>query len=269
MNDAFFFDDHSPDAAQLFGTCTLQDKSRAADVGVLFCHAFSEERQKSYRSTFLFAQTLAYAGIPSFRFDYKGTGDSQGNLSETTIDSMVEDTVGAYEEAKQRLGVDKLVVLGIRLGAVIAVKASPRLRGLEKIILWNPIIEGKRYYRDLTRTEAIINLARKKSADVNDVSDSGFVEIDAELVSPEMVDQLKNINLVSDDHSIAQYFITGRKNDKIEMRQIDRLAQHLDNSPTDATCWTEETGDFWSSRSMYDAFYPTNTFEATLRWLNQ
>jgi len=269
MNEAFFFAGSSPGVATLFGICTSPVKSNASDIGVLFCHAFSEERQKSYRSTFLFAQELSKAGIPSMRFDYGGTGDSQLDLRDISIDSMTDDTICAFTEAKRRLGVQKLAVLGIRLGAVMALGASLKLPDLDTLLLWNPIVVGKSYYRDLSRTELMIRLGSNESGNSKTDVPDGFVELDAEFISPSMVDQLKNIDLAESDFSITRCFVAGRENDTVELKQIDRLVQHLHNNNVATTSWAEEERDYWTSESMYAAFHPRKSFDASLAYLRQ
>ena len=267
MNEAFFFGGASSGSPQLFGTTTAAARKEKADFGVLVCPAFSEERQKTYRSTFLFAKELAHVGIPSMRFDYAGTGDSDGRLAGTTVGSMVADTVRAHQEAKSRLGVDKMVLLGIRLGAAIAVISADTIQDIDRLVLWNPIVSGKRFFRDLTRTEAMINLARKRSSGSETKSGPEKIEVDAEYVSDDLVDQLKEIDLLTHSFRQASYLITGGKSDKIENRQLERLTDTLRESGNPVDFWNGEIMEFWSSRSMYDAFYPTRTFEETIRWL--
>lgn len=269
MKKAFYFDGGTPSRNKLFGICEDQkDTKEKATQGVLMCHAFSEERQKSYRSTSLFAHELAEAGIPSMRFDYFGTGDSPGNLNQLSIDSMVDDTVAAYQEAKRQLGVDEIVLVGIRLGALIANRAACQLGSISRIAFWNPIVEGQRYYRDLIRTEAMIHLASiKNNQERADDTDSKKIEIDAELLAPKMIAQLKEFDLANETYCAEEYLITGIDSDKIEKKQLCKLGEQLNATNKKTVFWTDEQMEYWSSRSMYDAFYPNMTFSKTIEWL--
>lgn len=266
MTQAFFFGTDSTGSPPLFGICT--DPGRGdAPFAVLICPAFSEERQKSYRSTFLFAQRLADAGIPCMRYDYLGTGDSQGLLSDVSMESMVNDTISACAEAKRRFNVQRIVIVGIRLGAAVAAKAALRLPDIRDLVFWNPVVEGRRFFRDLTRTEAMINLARKVEHDISANTKPEEVEVDAEFLSQRFVEQLKELDLSKESHTAERYLITGQQDDKIEANQLKKLADSISGAGKIVTHWNSECMEFWSSRSMYDAFYPTRTFDATIEWL--
>ncbi|MDJ0793298.1 MAG: alpha/beta hydrolase [Woeseiaceae bacterium] len=269
MARAFFFGDRPPGSAHLFGTVTHVSPSAKPAFAVLMCHAFSEERQKSYRSTYLFARQLASVGIPSMRFDYFGTGDSRGNLSDVTLHSMTDDTVEACHEIRERFQVDSIVLLGVRLGAAVATRAANRLGDIDRMIFWNPVIEGRRFLRDLTRTEAMINLARKKRPSAEQKVDVTGIEVDADTLSETMASQLKELDLASETQFASEFLVTGRKSDKIETRQIENLVGSLAARDKRVCCWTGEEREFWSSRSMYDAFYPRLTFETSIEWLTK
>ncbi len=269
LRDAYFFD--SSNGKRLFATATRPESKTRYPFGVVFCHSFGEERQKSYRSTFLFAERLADAGIPSFRFDYTGIGDSEGSLLDTNIDRMVADTVMAFGEARKHLCVGSVVPIGIRFGAPVAMRAMTAANLSAPCALWNPVIEGFRYYRELMRTEMIIALARKGDDEsINEpLRPPGTTEIDADLVSDEAVEKMKAIKLVEEPIAASALLITARENDKPEVKLGTALHEKALANDTASTLWTGESHEFWSARSMHDAFFPEATFETTLRWLEQ
>lgn len=92
---------------------------------------------------------LARAGIPVLRFDYYGTGDSAGDISEADTGRWIEDTHAAIEELKDTGNVDKVCVVGLRLGALVASYACSTRKDIEQLVLWDPIISGEAYLEEL------------------------------------------------------------------------------------------------------------------------
>lgn len=269
MREPFFFP--ASDGLELFGTVTVPDEHAKEAPVVLFCPPFGEERQKVWRSTFLFSEVLAEHGYASMRFDYRGIGDSDGDMLDTSLDKMVEDTLTAHSLVKDKLQSDHIILLGIRLGAAVAVRSLDALGGARRCALWNPIVDGSRYFRELMRTEKMISLSRKidESDQLSVDAPEGSVQVDADLISSEMVTQLKSLDLSDGPVSAEDIFITARSTDKREKADVEKLAVNARGQSCRAEVWTEEPGEYWTARSMHDAFFPEQTFSATVDWLQQ
>ena len=241
----------------------------SAQLGVMFCHAFGEERQKTYRSTFHFSTLLAQHHIPSFRFDYLGSGDSDGNLSDISLDTMLANSLHAAEIAKTCLGCDRLIILGIRLGAVIAARAASQIPAAIATIMWNPIVNGAEYLRELKRTEKLIRLSRPRgiTPPISPPANSAFTVIEADLMTSEFTTQIESTDLVSEAMSMSRLFVAGREDDEKEASNIRRLVDAKRSEVAQLECWLQQPREFWSTRSMYDAYFPVPTFEQTLHWI--
>jgi hypothetical protein len=88
---------------------------------------------------------LAQQGFPTFRFDYFGTGDSAGESSDVSLVRWVEDVEAAAEELRNSAGVRRICVVGVRLGAALAVRAVARGLAVRDLILWDPVVDGAAY----------------------------------------------------------------------------------------------------------------------------
>lgn len=268
MHKAFFI--RTDDRGQLFATANNCNVDKRVKLGVLFCHAFGEERQKIYRSTFHFANALADHGIPSLRFDYIGTGDSEGDLPEVSLDSMLQDTLAAAKTAKEVLNVDHLLLLGIRLGAVIAARATVILDSADACIMWNPIVDGADYLRELKRTEKIIRMTGKKSGTepliLPEIEDLTVIEADQ--MSALMVEQLNALDLITEPLIFTQLFVAGRQDDMKEQSRINSLTDACQGNIKNIESWLEQPREYWSTGSMYDAYFPTPTFDISLKWIH-
>lgn len=108
-------------------------------LGVVLCNPLGREYIAAHRAVRLLARTLAERGIHALRFDYYGTGDSDGSETDVGMDSCVFDVGAAVEELAEVSGVANLGLVGIRAGAEVAVRAS-RTRGeITRLVLWDPV----------------------------------------------------------------------------------------------------------------------------------
>lgn len=127
------------DGQQLFGIATVP--ATAKPTGVVIIVGGPQYRVGSHRQFVLLARRLAAEGYPVLRFDYRGMGDSAGELQQF---ENVERDVGAALDALQVSvpEVDRVVLWGLCDGASAALlylhtRADARVSGL---LLLNPWI---------------------------------------------------------------------------------------------------------------------------------
>lgn len=145
-NESLFFG-----AAQrsLFGI--LQRPTQGAlRAGVVLCNAFGQEAIRAHRMMRVLAERLVRQGHPVLRFDYFGSGDAMGEDVDADLDGWTKDLLTADTELRARTGVGETIWIGMRLGATVALQASQQApSGLKCLILWDPVIDGKRYLAHL------------------------------------------------------------------------------------------------------------------------
>jgi exosortase A-associated hydrolase 2 len=123
----------------------LHPAAGQAAVGLVFCHAFAEERKSSALTMARLARAAAGAGFPVLRFDYRGCGDSEGDFIDATVGTRLEDIVRAASELHERSDVERICLLGLRLGATLAARAVERLGGCAGLVLIEPIANAEAY----------------------------------------------------------------------------------------------------------------------------
>jgi alpha-beta hydrolase superfamily lysophospholipase len=101
------------------------------------------------------AHGLAQSGFHTLRFDYYGSGDSAGRSEDADIDQWIEDTVLAIDEVTALGGGDETALIGLRLGAALAATVGSRMERLSHLVLWDPVIRGSDYIRELIQTQTI------------------------------------------------------------------------------------------------------------------
>ncbi len=151
----------------LFGVLHMPVEGLAREAFV-FCHPFAEEKLWTHRVYVSFARELTKAGYAVFRFDCMGHGDSEGDFSESTIESMQADIETAMKYIKNKLDDDiKLNLFGLRFGATLAAQVADNNDAINSIMLWDPIINGSRYMQEILRSNLSAQLAQNGEVTVN------------------------------------------------------------------------------------------------------
>ena len=141
----FFF---GAEDRQLFG-CLHASAQPAASVVV--CPPMGHEYLFTHRSLRHLAQLLsadAQAGLEQsvLRFDYFGTGDSQGDAAQISLPGCTADAQAALAEAQRRQAAvgtaGALSIVGLRLGAVAAAQAAAATPAVQRVVLWDPVTDG-------------------------------------------------------------------------------------------------------------------------------
>lgn len=159
LAEALYFDSQGQ---QLFGWLHRPDPSTALDTGLVICKPFGYEAICAHRSVRAFADMGAAAGMHALRFDYLGTGDSADIAPEANqLEVWTNDVLAAVNELRRLTGVKRVCVIGFRLGALLATLAGARSKSMDALILISPIVNGRRYVRQLrtTRLAAALNAA--------------------------------------------------------------------------------------------------------------
>ena len=185
--NAFRFDEDN----SLFGVLHAVEAARPP-CAVVFCPPMAEEKKSSYRTFVETARALADAGVPSLRFDYFGTGDSDGHFTGFAPGRAVEDIAAAARTLRERAAVESVVLLGLRLGGTIALSAAGRADA-GRVLLWEPIVSGKRFF-DLTIKRQMMR--RQLIGGGGGESQEGIVDLDGYPLSREAADEVGQLDAV-------------------------------------------------------------------------
>jgi exosortase A-associated hydrolase 1 len=121
--------------ARLYGI--LHCPSRPSARGVLLLAGRPALRSGRHRLYTLLARTWAEAGIPVMRFDYRGSGDSEGEMA--TLEQTREDISAAIDAFQANLpGLQEVVLWGLCGGATDAILYAPEDARVIGLVLANP-----------------------------------------------------------------------------------------------------------------------------------
>ncbi len=135
----------------LFGSYVPSASSAQPARVVVLCYPFGQEYMRAHRAFRQIAVLLARKGVPVFRFDYAGTGDSAGMGSDAKLGRWIDDARHAITEARRRSGATQVKLAGLRLGGTIAALAAEGRDDVEQLVLWDPVVRGRAFLEDLAR----------------------------------------------------------------------------------------------------------------------
>ena len=137
-----------PSGQQLFAVYHPPRGQQPAKAAVLICNPFGQEALRIQRFFKVLADRLTRKGIAVLRFDYVGTGDSDGEDQDGQLPLWQQNIAQAAQELRHRSQVDRLTCIGARIGATLALQAAPTLP-FNRLILWEPVLDGPAYLRHL------------------------------------------------------------------------------------------------------------------------
>jgi len=122
---------------------------------VIMLHGFLADRDEHYGIFEKLAKRLASNGIASVRFDFGGTGKSDGHIGEMSIMTELDDARAILEYVKNIECVDGNAVsaVGMSLGGVVlSLLAAEDESGIRSICIWAPagrVTDDLRYMAEL------------------------------------------------------------------------------------------------------------------------
>jgi alpha/beta superfamily hydrolase len=138
--NTFFF---GTSQRQLFGA---YDPPRGAGRrGAVLCQPLAREYLLAHPTIRHLARLLSAEGSHALRFDYSGTGDSAGELADTNQEQWLADVAAAVDELKDLGQLSRVDLVGMRYGAALAAQVAGRQRDVERLVLWDPVFDGRAY----------------------------------------------------------------------------------------------------------------------------
>ncbi len=118
---------------------------------------------RSHRAFRQLTTLLNRAGVAVFRFDYYGTGDSGGLSEDVSVDEWVENVHTACEELKDTAALSMVSLIGLRFGATLATLAAQTREDIDRIVLWDPIVNGSEYITEMVEMHAPVLVGQQDS----------------------------------------------------------------------------------------------------------
>ncbi len=250
----------------VFHDCGYDDGVRGREWGMVFCDPFAEEKKCAHRVLVEAARSFALANFACLRFDYRGCGDSPGGFGDFGPGEWIGDILAATTFMREELGVARVGMLGLRLGATLGLMAPQRGAKLDFAVLWEPVVDGGRYLNlNLKRSLIKAMMTEGDAFDADAVrdrhADKTLVDFDGYTVALSTREAIAQLSLLADPPPFAAPTLILNLGSRDEpARGYRELAELME----DATVGAVVQEPFWNRIGLASA---EEAIEATELWL--
>ncbi len=190
---------------------------------VIFCHGLAGHKIGKHRMYVSLAESLSRHGIASFRFDFRGSGDSEGSFSDMSLKGEVSDALRSLEYLVSHPQIDheRIGIFGRSFGGAVAVMAAHRYKKAKTMALWAPVFNAKQWEEQWELYE---------THQLDEETRHNLMRINGQLPS---IDFYKDLFLMD----IAN-----------ELSSLDHVPMLLIHGETDPLISIEHSNQYWSLR---------------------
>jgi len=158
------------------------DTPKRPAAGVVFFHGFTGDRMESHWMFVKCSRALALAGFASLRFDFYGSGESDGEFREMSLRGEIADgrAAVAFLRAQTEIDPERVGLLGLSLGGGVAAALAPSVQA-KVVVLWSAVAHT-------ARLRQLIKHSAKKVP-----GKPGAHEFDARELSPRLIEDVLKV----------------------------------------------------------------------------
>src|SRR6185295_4322119 len=140
----------------------------------VLCNPFGIELLSSRRAYRHLGNALASAGVPVLSFDYDGTGESAGSGEDPSrVPAWLLSIGSAIDELRRVSGVSRVILFGVRLGALLA-RAYAAEHQVDGLILIACPPTGRAHVREMRTLESLRQDRNERDTSEDGEQLSGF-----------------------------------------------------------------------------------------------
>ena len=227
-------------------------------TGVVICQSLFQEYYYAHRALRALAFRLANEGVPTLRFDYFGTGDSDGLSEEVSLERCTEDIVQATNELRDTSGVASVSLVGMRLGGYLAANSMGRIDNINSLVLWDPVANGMSFLKQWESLHSTKMKSNPKLRPTNDYSEG----ILGNPVSNDLALDLRRLDLTTIHPGTTPVYVVFSEEDSIDKKHL----AHWDAS-TDVTFKVMPSYRVWENTNK--ALFDNNLIENITAWITR
>lgn len=227
--------------------------------GIVLCYPFGQEYMRAHRAFRQIAVSLAKNGFHVLRFDYRGTGDSSGDLEDSTAANWLEDINTAVDELKSITGLDRFSLIGLRLGGLLAALAPAKRSDIDSVVLWDPVSSGSAYRKELTE-----EVKSGQGPDWNSIDENGTLHFNGFSLTEGFLDSLDDIQLDTQLQEIRKgLLVVSHENDSSRL-----IRETCENHPGFTYKYIEAPGDWNYVDDFGGILLPQPVMQGIVHWIS-
>jgi len=264
--ETFYFGETSK---LLYGAYHPAREFKDRKVGVVLCYPIINEYLRSHRAFVRLATQLATEGFHVLRFDYFGCGDSYGDDVDGSLIEWTENLLTAIDELKNGCDASHICLIGLRMGATLALLAAEKRNDIDSMVLWEPIVNGEQYVREIKRLHLESAVIEGLPKAVKGQTDANHhLEILGFQIPDIMLDELLKLDLLSMKQCPAKKILYMENSDDYDRGNFMNHLKHLGTDVEEtnisyASIWLE--GD----NESYTGLVPVNALEHIVKWVTE
>lgn len=204
---------------RLCGILSGESPAAGAPIAVL-CHGFTTG--KDGRTNTRLEALLNRGGIATFRFDFFGHGESEGDLADITVSEAVDDAHRALDYVRGR-GYGRTALIGSSFGGMAAVLAAAQRTDLTLLALKSPVSDYMSRLLALRDGQEIESWREKGFAVLSD-ADGGCIRLNYGFY--EDAEKARGFDAAA-DILIPTLIVHGSEDETVPLGQSRRLADLL------------------------------------------
>jgi dipeptidyl aminopeptidase/acylaminoacyl peptidase len=160
---------------------------------VCMFHGFTGDKLGSHFMFVRLSRLLANKGIATLRFDFMGSGESDGDFVDMTLSKELDDAkvILSYAKSLDFVDTERIGILGFSMGgAVASMLAGDCKDDIKTLCLWAP-----------AGNMSEIAIAGKSKDDIERVRKIGCYDLDGYLVGINFIDDVLNLDIFDKSHS--------------------------------------------------------------------
>jgi len=226
---------------------------------VLLCHGFTGSRTESHFLFVKMSRELERRGIASLRFDFRGSGESDGEFVEMTVSGEICDARAALDFLARQRRVDRggIGMLGLSLGGFVAAHVASSDERVKSLVLWSAVATSELIIERVLTPPNRRKLKRDGYIDAGGLAvGKGFFEDVAQLNALDRIARSRAAILIihgADDEVVpvehAELYRSAARNAREVRKVIVKKADHVFKNLKHERQVIELTAD-WFSRTL-------------------
>ena len=128
---------------KIVGILHIPNKQNSS--AIIMCHGFTGTKGDVHSKFYKAAKKFCKNGFAVLRFDFRGSGESEGEFVNVTVSSEVSDLKAAIKFMKKQC-YERIGVVGSSLGGAVSIIGYNK--NIKTIVLWNPVTNLRQTFID-------------------------------------------------------------------------------------------------------------------------
>lgn len=251
----------------LFGAYHPSGDFTDRGVGVILCYPIINEYLRAHRAYVKLASRLAAEGFHVLRFDYYGCGDSYGEESDGSLEEWMANLASAIDELKQGCDAARICLVGLRMGASLALMAANERDDIDSLVLWEPVVNGAEYLREIKQfhlESAVVDGSPATAA--GQVNGDRSLEVLGFRIPQVLLTELEKLDLLSIGQCPVKRILHLENSDSYDRRSfvghLEQLAGSVERAKIPcASIWLEGDSEY------YAGLVPVKALDYIVDWV--